>query len=300
MKIGGVMKNILRILFIIFLLTSLCFAQLYKQTKRINHTKTNNLTEQQDEYLRKFNRDKYGQLSDRFISSSFRNQFHLGIDKQKKNSAPFSFHNDRPLVNRSKGNHYPNLRILSSQTGIYVIDTAIIAQVDDGFIPADTSRHLYSYNANSKRITDLEQKLIGGYWIDTYRKNSLYDPSNNIVSEFEECWYNGQWVVISRYTYTYDAQGYLLTYLCESWDNDQLVIDSRETYTYDARGNMLMYLYERWANGQLGWSECFTFTYNVSNKMLTELYKYFDDGQWINSIRPALMHPRGFAAIPVR
>ncbi len=68
------------------------------------------------------------------------------------------------------------------QSQIYVIDTAIVRST------YDTTRHLYSFNANAKRTSDLTQKLVGDLWVDTLRETNTYDASNNMLSDLGEDW----------------------------------------------------------------------------------------------------------------
>ena len=169
-------------------------------------------------------------------------------------------------------------KMLSPQSQIYVIDTAIV-------LGHDTTRHLYSFNANAKRTSDLTQTLTGGLWVDTQRDSYTYDASNNMLTEFYEYWENGQWVNSYRGTCTYDAQGNRLSELYEDWQNGQWVNSYRGTYTYDAQGNMLTELYENWQNGQWVNSYRGTYTNDAQGNMLTELYENWQNGQWVNSGR---------------
>jgi hypothetical protein len=170
----------------------------------------------------------------------------------------------------------PLRRVSSPQSQIYVIDTAIVRST------WDTTRHLYSFNANAKRISDLTQRLIGAMWVDTLRETNTYDASNHILSELYEYWSNGQWVNVIRYTYTYDANGHRLSELREDWTNGQWVNGSRYTYTYDANGSMLSDLVENWSNSQWVNVIRYTYTYDANGNMLTKLGENWSNGQWVN------------------
>jgi hypothetical protein len=102
-------------------------------------------------------------------------------------------------MSRSKS---PIRKAFSSQSEIYVIDTAIVVRSSK-----DTTRHLYSFNAAAKTNADLTQKLTGGLWKDTLRGTYTYDASNNMLSDLKELWSNGQLANSYRYTYAYDASG---------------------------------------------------------------------------------------------
>jgi len=96
-------------------------------------------------------------------------------------------------------------KMLSPQSQIYVIDTAIVRNTHD------TTRHLYSFNAKAKWTTDLTQNVRGGLRVDTQRETNTYDASNNILSDLYEQWSNGQWVNSLRWTWTYDAKNNMLS-----------------------------------------------------------------------------------------
>ena len=176
----------------------------------------------------------------------------------------------------------PLNKMLSPQSQFSVIDTAIVLST------TDTARHLYSFNSNAKKTSDLTQKLTGGLWMDTQRETNTYDANNNMLTELHEYWSNGQWVNTWRYTYTYDANNNVLTYLYEQWSNGQLLEPLRGTYTYDANNNMLTHLVKEWEQyvlGQLVYSKLYTYTYDANNNMLTELLESWWNGQWVNTWR---------------
>ena len=249
-------KKSLQTLFFFILIAQLCFPQLNQQTAKTNLRKTNDLSKQQYRLHPNFNSDVEGRLSNKYLSSNTLNQLHSGIEKR-----------------------------ISPQSQIYVIDTAYILQVDDGNLPADTIRYLFSFNASAKRTLELQQRLIDGTWVDSYRRTNTYDAQGNMLTDLRELWENNQWVNDWRGTYTYDAQGNMLTDLLEYWENNQWVNYSRRTYTYDAQGNMLTYLWEYWEDNQWVNAWRYTYTYNAQGNMLTDLAENWENNQWVNDGR---------------
>jgi hypothetical protein len=170
-------------------------------------------------------------------------------------------------------------RISSQQSQNYVIDTAIVRST------WDTTRHLYSFNANAKRTSDLMQLLSGRLWVNTDRWTNTYDASNNMLSDLKERWSNGQWENGWRRTFTYGPSNKMLSELHEDWSNGEWVISYRYTYTYDASGNTLSWLNEVWSNGQWANGPRYSYTYDANGNMLSWLIEYCSNGQWVNDMR---------------
>jgi len=279
------MKTFLQTLFYFLLVTQICFAQLHKQTKETNLKKTLDTINLQNKLLPIIDRNIHIETSHKFEVTNYKNRLQKGFDASYMKSISIPLLNNRFLPNQPKRNLSPTYRISSPQSHIYVIDTAIVIQVADGYLPADTTRHLYSFNASAKRTSDLEQKLIGEYWVNTTRNTNTYDAQGNMLTNLYEIWDNDQWVNGWRYTYIYDTQGNMLTELDENWENGQWVNSWRYTYIYDTQGNMLTSLSEGWQNGE--WVNYYhlTYTYNAQGNMLTDLYKRWEYGQWVESWR---------------
>ena len=195
-----------------------------------------------------------------------------GIDslRMKGSSYPFSTPNGRQRASS------PARRMLSPQSQISVIDTAIVRST------VDTTRHVYSFNAKAKMTSDLTQKLTGDLWVDTFRSIITYDANGHMLSWLDEQWSNGQWVNSQRWTSTYDANGNELSLLYEQWSNGQWVNLWRYTYTYDANGNELSLLYEQWSNGQWMNSYRGTSTYDADGRETSYLGESWSNGQWVN------------------
>ena len=205
-------KKSLQTLFFFILIAQLCFPQLNQQTAKTNLRKTNDLSKQQYRLHPNFNSDVEGRLSNKYLSSNTLNQLHSGIEKR-----------------------------ISPQSQIYVIDTAYILQVDDGNLPADTIRYLFSFNASAKRTLELQQRLIDGTWVDSYRRTNTYDAQGNMLTNLTELWENSQWVNGWRYTYTYNAQGNLASIWFHAGLNSSWVPANLNTFSgyevYDMAGN---------------------------------------------------------------
>ena len=203
------------------------------------------------------------------------------IDSLRLRGIPHQTPDEMLGRNTRQGIPSPLRKVVSPQSQIYVIDTAIVRKMGNGMTdPGDTTRHLYSFNASGKRTCNLTQKLTGDVWVDALRQTSTYDVSNNMLTELWEQWSNGQWVNSLRYTYTYDASGNRLTELFEYWDNGQWVNSRRNTYTYDASGNRLTELFEYWDNGQWVNSARWTYTYGANENITSFWYDTWVNAAW--------------------
>jgi hypothetical protein len=207
--------------------------------------------------------------------------FRYALDSLRLRSMPH--HNLDDLL-KTNGHHRNPLalrKVVSPASQFYLFDTAIVRSITF----QDTTRHLYSFNVNGKRISDLTQMLTGGQWVDNRRQTSTYHARGNMLTDLYENWSDSQWVGSQRFTYTYDANNNMLTDLYETWSNGQWVGLYRSTYTYDTNGNRLTDLDEGWSNGQWVGIERITYTYEASGNTLTQVDEVWSNGQWVNSAR---------------
>ena len=201
-------------------------------------------------------------------------------------NAPHQFPTDKFTRDALKRSTSPIRKTLSAQSQIYVIDTAIVWSLGNGVSNlGDTARHLYSFNADGERTSDLAQKLTGGRWVDTLRQTNTYDASSNMLSELYEKWVNGQWQDTTRSTYTVDANGYRLCMVVEVWVNGQWQNFYRKTYTYDGSGNQLSDLYEYWLNDRWYSLWCYTYTYDENGNQLSKWYGQWGGDHWMDAWR---------------
>jgi hypothetical protein len=217
-------------------------------------------------------------------------EFRQGIDSLRLKEMPHQKLGEGRTHDGQQAHPSPLHKLVSHQSHIYVIDTAIVRKLSVGkwgfSIPGDTTRHVYSYNANVMRTSDLTQKLSGELWADSLRRTNTYDGSNNMLSDLYERWSDGQWMYVEQYTYTYDENRNRLSELQETWD-DQWAASNRQTWTYDAHGNVLTWLNEDWSNGQLVDASYLrhTYTYDANGNMFTELEQYWSGGRWVDKSR---------------
>ncbi len=262
------MKALITILFFFLLVTQICFGQ---------WDQTNNLISRQlphhpligTKVLQETQRGLFGHPTQNQQQAEFISR----LDSLQASRMQLPHSDGKLFSNDIQNGLHPISKMLSQQSQIYVIDTAIVLST------IDTTRHLYLFNSNAKKTSDLTQKLTDGLWMDTLRETNTYDANNNMLTYLNEQWLNGQWVNSYRYTNTYDANNNVLTYLYEQWSNGQWVNSYRITYTYDANNNVLTYLYEQWSSGQLEYSYSYTYTYDANNNMLTHLYELWLNGQ---------------------
>ena len=273
------MKTFLQISFFFLLVTQICFTQLYPQSSKIKLNTKSGITDRMDKHHKIIGTNIHSGKNNEFSTPNFNDKLPSEIDPFEVNNNSYPFQNDRIIPDVLQKNSPSIIRMLSSQSQFYVIDTAIVLST------SDTVRHLYTFNPNAKRTSDLTQKLNGDTWVNSSRLTNEYDDANNMLSELYEYWENGQWVNYFRHTYTYDAQGNMLSAFGENWENGQWVNSDRYTYTYDAQGNMLSYLYEYWENGQWVYSYRYTYTYDAQGNMLSDLYERWENAQLVNSDR---------------
>src|SRR3990170_3920966 len=202
------MKTLSQTLFFLLLVPQICFAQLYQQTREANPNIKDSLLDRQDKHFPIIGRNIQARTSHEFSTSNFPDKLKIGNDTFDVNSISYPFLNDRFHPNELKKNSPLTDRVMIPKSQVYVIDTAIVRRLGYGAEdPGDTTRHLYSFNADAQRTSDLMQKLTGNIWVDTLRQSNTYDANANMLSDLEEYWANGQWVNFHRSTYTYDANG---------------------------------------------------------------------------------------------
>jgi len=202
------------------------------------------------------------------------------------NAPPHVFSQGKYVAKEACSSANTFLRKLSARSGVPVIDTAIIRST------RDTTRHLYSFNANAQRTLDVTQRWTANIWVDSLRETNTYDASNNMLSHLDETWSNGEWVREERFTYTYDACNNRLSCMAEPLSEGNTNW-WRDTCAYDARNNMLSDVYEFWSHGQWLNSGRYTYTYDARNNVLSTLLEgwspklgaVWTDGQWINLSR---------------
>jgi hypothetical protein len=183
-----------------------------------------------------------------------------------------------PLLLKVKTQMKMKNNVFSSQSNMYVVDTAIVFNYD-------TLRNIYAYNKSGNIIEKLSQNSTNKQWSNNYRHTYTYNANGNQLSDLYEQWKNNQWVDSSRYTYTYDGNGNQLSDLYELWENNQWVNSYRSTSTYDVNGNLLLKLSERWTTNQWVNASRYTNTYDANGHHLSELIEMWTTNQWENDKR---------------
>ena len=198
----------------------------------------------------------------------------LGIDALGVKGTSYFSPNGKFIPRRLQRSPGPAGVHLFPPSQVSVIDTAIVLST------RDTTKHLYTFNANAKRTSDVMQKWKDNTWVDTLRQTNTYDASDNMLSDWHEYSFNGQWVNWWRNTYTYDASNKVHSDLYEYWSNGQLTSSFHGTYTYDDHGNMLSESHEEWSSGQVvsGWRQ--TYSFDGKDKKVSVLSETWSNGQW--------------------
>ena len=150
------MKQLILSLFFFLMVTQICFAQFYQQTRESNPNIKKSLLDRHDKHFRIIDRNIQGKSSHEFSASKISDKFRIEHNNIDVNGLSYPFSNDSLYLNGYKTNFQRANKMLFPQSQIYVIDTAIVLSEHD------TTRHLYSFNASAKRTSDMMQKLIGG------------------------------------------------------------------------------------------------------------------------------------------
>ncbi len=205
----------------------------------------------------------------------------------------------------------PSARKITAMTtgSRFVIDTATVYAI------ADTTRRIFSFNANSLMTVERFQKYAGGTWIDTRRLTYSYDDRDHMIGSLHEIRINGTLQPDSRETYVYDARGNPAADLREVRDSvtNTLVLSNRSIFLYDAHGNPLLEQYEAVTTGTIqrgtrltyardaagnelhyceetwkgGWapSSRRTITRDGQGHPLSEITQRQQNGDWVNGMK---------------
>ena len=162
----------------------------------------------------------------------------------------------------------------------FVIDTAVVFGI------ADTTRHLYAFNANAAMLSDLTQKLTAGVWTDRSRDSYTYDERNRMTGSATEHLIKGSLTLSRRYTYVTDAMGNLISELEEMRDTltNTLKPSYRITCLYDQRGKILLSQYENVSTGRTTGGGRSTYVRDAAGNELLNFYERWDNG-WSPSHR---------------
>jgi len=186
-----------------------------------------------------------------------------------RSERPSFMHPVRPGQRRTPGTR--------SAADIYVIDTAI------AYGSGSTDwKYSYSYDANGRRLTELDQEVANGIWVDQFLYTGTYDERGDQLTYLFQQWQNGEWTERERWSSTYDDRGNQTLLLDEQWDNGQLQFATRNTMTYDSLNQLTSNLTEFGGTGT--WSNYLlaTFTYDSHSRELSELDQQWDGAQWVN------------------
>jgi len=170
---------------VIVLICPLAFAQSV-QTSGIGNPQGSHLSVKGANLFQETPRELLGPSNQHRIQTDFT----LRVDSLRAKRLQLPFFEESLIQNGIQRSYRSLRRISAQQSQIFVIDTAVLRSTED------TTRHVYSFNANALRTSDVTQKLIAGLWVDTLRDTDTYDASNNMLSDLNEQWSNGQWVNI--------------------------------------------------------------------------------------------------------
>ena len=164
------MKQLLQTLFFFLLVTQISFAQWFQQTSGINLNTKSGMTDRMDKHHKIMGANIKSGKNNEFSTTNFNDKLPTEINPFELNNKFFPFQNDRRIPNGLQKNSASIHRLPFLQSQIYVIDTVIVRQLGNGYDSTDfgdTSRHLYSFNASSKKTSEfnaeVERGNLGGY-----------------------------------------------------------------------------------------------------------------------------------------
>jgi len=207
-------------------------------------------------------------------STRFQREPLLSVFDQLTSSLPFRIGTDVNLGyvsgQREAVNGIGQIRLTHSlveatsmQSQKSVIDTAVVLST------LDTTRHVYSFDANRKMECDLIQKWTHGLWSNSLRFSYLYDANRNISSTLLQSWSRGQWADSARTSRTYDSTGNLVCFLDEQAKDGAWMPYHRERWEFNSEGQILLRRSEYAEDGELClWQRIF-FTYDSSGNMIS-------------------------------
>lgn len=139
----------------------------------------------------------------------------------------------------------------------------------------------YTYNANNKRILQLQAYLSNGIPTDSTRTTSTYDVNNNEIINLREGWTvaNPVWHNIQKFINTFTTNNQMDSSFNLVWNNTNLVFDTSylSTYTYDAQGNQILYIIQQ-RNGAV-WNNNgkYSYIYDANDNLTGSSYFYWDN-----------------------
>ena len=156
------------------------------------------------------------------------------------------------------------------------IDTVVV------YTSWETSKYVYQYDSNDRRVSYLWFKLNGNDWLPYQGATYSYDQGR-LVEILTEYISGEEWINSFRQTYQYDDNGNLTVYLEENWDenNSVWVNSNRDTYEYE--NNLVVSdIDEYWANEWIKHRK-YTTKYNAAGlKDTTFEASWYNNSEWVD------------------
>lgn len=139
---------------------------------------------------------------------------------------------------------------------------------------------IYTYNANNKAVTRIEQFVnsLTNQFENDYKSVYTYNGSGKLITSIEQIWNGSSWVNEYKTEITYNGNLFLTVTETE-WDGSQWVTDSRSTPTYTGT-NLTQILDEYWDGTQWINDSRNILTYNASNKITDSQSDYWTGTAW--------------------
>lgn len=146
----------------------------------------------------------------------------------------------------------------------------------------NSSRVMYSYNANGNVATETHQTYVGNKWINNMLITFTYNADQTVQSILIQQWIANAWVNLSNTTSTYNADKTVNTSLTQQWQNNAWVNQSLQTNTYSG-GKQVSEITQQWVNNAWEYSEKTEYTYNASGEMATITESEWNGTDWTNT-----------------
>ncbi len=155
----------------------------------------------------------------------------------------------------------------------------LLTDTHESFPDSNRTRETYTYNNESKVLTQLYESWDGN-WINKNRLTNSYDENGNQLTILNEKWTNNSWVGVARVTNTYNSANKILTFHTEIYDtiNSNWINNGLSISTYDINNNLISYISKSWLNGQWVDNYYYDYTYDNNNSLLTLTCKQNNNG----------------------
>jgi hypothetical protein len=149
------------------------------------------------------------------------------------------------------------------------------------------TRSLFTYGSNQMLTEKVEQKKVGGNWVNDRRTTNAYDDNLMETSTIVESWNGSEWVIQTGNIFDYDTslEGVMVMTVTMWSREDGIWINSaRITYSYGSEMLVSEAVTEIWENG--GWVNSSKTRFVYEDNKVKEMYmSAWDDDSWMESTK---------------